>query len=99
MATPTKARKVQAEAVAEEAPPVLQSVTIKGTEFKFSADPMEWGVETLEKLEEGKLASAIAGILGLAQYKAFQRLGVTTREAVAILDEISSSAGAENSGN
>lgn len=102
MATTTKARRIQSESEVEKdakVVPALQTVKVKNVEFEFSPDPMDWGVETLEKLDEGKLASALAGILGPTQYKAFQRLNVSTRDAIEVLNDISAQAGVEDSGN
>lgn len=99
MTTPTpKARRVQVEATApSEAAKV--SVTFKDVIFEVSPDPMEWGMETLEKLDEGKIASALAGIFGDKQYARFKKLNPSTRDAVNVLNEISAGAGVEDSGN
>lgn len=96
----TKARRVQAEAAPEtvEPSPVID-VTYKDVTYLVSPDPMDWGMETLEKLDDGKIASALAGILGDKQYKRFKLTAPTTRDAVNLLNAISEKAGVEDSGN
>lgn len=95
MAT-SKAKALKDEA--DEAPKV-KVVPFKGTEFTVSLDPMDWGYDTMDALNDNRLAAALDGMLGPDNAKRFKALRPTLREAVDVLNAISADAGADDAGN
>lgn len=95
MAT-TKARAVKAEA---DKDPKVRIVEFKGTEFTVSLDPMDWGYDTMDALNDNRLAAAIDGMLGADNARKFKALRPTLREAVDVLNQISADAGVDDAGN
>jgi hypothetical protein len=95
MAT-SKAKAVKNEA---ENAPKTKTVEFKGVEFVVSLDPMDWGYDTMDALNDNRLAAAIDGMLGEVNAKRFKALKPTLREAVDVLNQISAEAGADDAGN
>jgi hypothetical protein len=95
MAT-AKAKAVKNES--EDAPKV-RVVEFKGVTFEVSLDPMDWGYDTMDALNDNRLAAAIDGMLGEENARKFKRLKPTLREAVEVLNSISADAGADDAGN
>jgi hypothetical protein len=95
MAT-SKAKAVKDEA---EDKPKVKTVEFKGVTFDVSLDPMDWGYDTMDALNDNRLAAAIDGMLGPDNARKFKGLRPTLREAVDVLNQISADAGADDAGN
>ncbi len=95
MAT-SKAKAVKDEA---ENAPKVRTVEFKGVTFEVSLDPMDWGYDTMDALNDNRLAAAIDGMLGADNARKFKALRPSLREAVDVLNQISSDAGVDDAGN
>lgn len=95
MAT-SRARAVKDEA---ENAPKVKTVTFKGATFDVSLDPMDWGYDTMDALNDNRIAAALDGMLGADNAKRFKALKPTLRDAIDVLNSISSDAGADDAGN
>ena len=95
MAT-SRAKAVKAEA---ENDPKIRTVDFKGAKFEVSLDPMDWGYDTLDALNDNRIAAALDGMLGPDNAKRFKAMRPSLREAVGVLNQISADAGADDAGN
>ncbi|GAA2665206.1 hypothetical protein [Nonomuraea recticatena] len=74
-------------------------VPFRDIEFVVKTDPMEWAFDTMENLGDNKYASGLAGMLGPVQYSRFKSMNPSMKEALALLEAISSNVGAGDAGN
>jgi len=74
-------------------------IPLRGAEFTIHRDPMNWGFNALEHLNESRIGPALKAIMGSVQYARFEALEPTGYEAIELLNAISGSAGAGDSGN
>lgn len=96
MATSTRAKALKTEV---ENKPTSKTVDFKGVEFVVSLDPMDWGYDTIDALNDNRIAAALDGMLGTDNARKFKALKPTLREAIDVLNDISSDAGADDAGN
>lgn len=94
-------RRVKAEAKVDLTEPKDTSVKVpfRDVEFTVSTDPMEWGHNAMEYLNESRIGPALKAMLGKTQYTKFDSMEASGYEAIELLNAISSKAGSGDSGN
>lgn len=76
----TTAKSLKAAVVAEESvEPTTVTFDFDGVEYTVPS-PKKWPIEVIEAQEDGRLAGAVAELLGAKQYKAFKKVPRTMED-------------------
>jgi hypothetical protein len=111
MAAPT-AKKKRKPRPAAVPPPAIEAVKAEATgdpvtavtwrdqQFYVAATADDWPVDVLEAFESGKAATALAGVLGPAQWERFKTASPQpkVRDLTALMDSIASKLGFSRAG-
>lgn len=87
---------VQAEATGE----VVTEVVWRDQKFHIAASADDWPVDVIEAFEQGKAATALAGVLGPAQWARFKatKPAPKVKDLTGLMDTIASKLGFGNAG-
>ncbi|MFD8527804.1 hypothetical protein ACFV0L_10390 [Streptosporangium canum] len=86
------------KAVEAEATDVELTVEYGGESYQVPS-PLDWPFDTLDHLSEGRMAPAIAGLLGEEQFATFKSTKPKVRDAVALMEQIAGASGVGELGN
>ncbi|WP_440066441.1 hypothetical protein [Streptosporangium sp. OZ121] len=90
--------KAKAAALASEVSGAAGTATYDGTVYTVPA-PLDWPLEVMDALADGRLTVAAQAILGDEQYAEFRSKPRTFRHLSELLDALSAAAGFDGSGN
>jgi hypothetical protein len=74
-------------------------VEFDGEVYTIPADPLDWDVEVTEAFEQGKVVTAVRGMLGPKQWRTVAAKGYTNRQFSKLFDLIARAGGFKNAGN
>ncbi|CAM3624611.1 hypothetical protein GCM10009799_05920 [Nocardiopsis rhodophaea] len=86
---------IQAEAVGSTEP---KRLTLAGAEYRLPATSEHWPLETMEAFEEGKVVTALRGLLGPDQWKQLKSTGATLSDLNTLAEQIASAYGFDTAG-
>jgi len=76
-----------------------ETVEYDGEEYTIPADPMDWSLPVTQAFEDGKVLTAIRGLLGPDQYRTLLGKGYTNRRFSELFELLAKAGGFETAGN
>ncbi|WP_328660362.1 hypothetical protein [Nocardia salmonicida] len=96
-----KKRKRRASDPAQREAAGIETETVEfdGESYTIAADPLDWSLPVTQAFEEGKVLTAIRGLLGPAQYRALLAKDYTNRQFSELFGLLAEAGGFETAGN
>lgn len=89
-------KKTAAQAEAEGVE--MASVQWRDLTLAFPADPEEWDIEVTEAFEDGKVVTAVRGLLGPSQWAAVKALHPKNKDLSGLYDALAQAMGMTSAG-
>ena len=65
-----------------------KTVRFKNKNYKLPADPRDWDLEAMEAFEDGRIATAIRGVLGKTAWNEIKASGAKVRDLESLAEKI-----------
>lgn len=94
-------RKPPKKTAAQREAEGIETVEVEydGEFYEIPADPIDWKVSTTEAFEQGKIVTAIRGLVGREQWAILAGKGYRNRQFRELFDLLAEAGGFEQSGN